>query len=121
MTDTYCRPQRRPREELTVLTVEHVEVPVPVRPEHELPLLPLPLQVGEHRNLDGVVVVAVVGRELEVPDQLARGRVESDDGVGVEVVAEATPADSRPAAAGPRNPCLGGVVSPTIPDAQGSS
>ena len=67
--------------------VHAVEEPVPVGPVHQLSRLALPPRVDEHGDLYGVVVVRVVGSELEVPLQLPRIHVERHDAVREEVVA----------------------------------
>ena len=76
-------------EELAGRAIEHVHHAVAVGPEHHLARLALPLDVGEHRHLRGVVVELVVRRELVVPLQLAGVDVERDDAVAIEVVAPA--------------------------------
>jgi len=43
--------------------------------------------VDEHIGLGGIAIFEVVGRELVIPFDLARFRVEREDAIGVEVVA----------------------------------
>ena len=79
--------ERRAEEETAVRAIEHVEKSVAVRPEHRLGRRAAPVEIGQHGDLDGVVVVGVVRRELEVPLQLSGIRIERHDAVGVEIVA----------------------------------
>ena len=72
--------------ELSGHAIEHVEEPVAVGPQHQLARPALPLHVDEHRNLRGVPVVLVAGRELVVPLQFSRVGVERDHAVGIQVV-----------------------------------
>ena len=102
-----------------VVAVEHVHHAVAVRPQHHLARTALPLDVGEHRHLRGVVVQLVVRRELVVPLQLAGVGVERDDAVAVQVVAEpraAVPVGRRIAGAEEHEVRLG-VVGAGVPDA----
>src|SRR5690606_22168588 len=62
--------ERLSQQELAVRSVEHVEEAVAVAPQHELARASVPVAVGEHGDLHGVVVPDVVGRELEVPTEL---------------------------------------------------
>ena len=62
---------------------------VAIRPQHHFGGLALPVQVHQHRDLNRVVIVGVVRRELEMPLERAGVRVECDHRVGVQVVAGA--------------------------------
>ena len=53
--------ERLAEQELAGLAIEHVEEAVAVRPHHRLGGAPLPGDVGEHRHLHRVVVVASCG------------------------------------------------------------
>ena len=81
------------REELAGRAIEHVEEAVAVGLHQQLARLPLPVDVDERRRFLRVVVPDIVRRELEVPLQLSRLRIEREDRIGVEVVAEAIVAD----------------------------
>ena len=94
--------ERRARQEPAGRAIEHVEEAVAIGPQHHLRRRAAPVHVDEHRHLHRVVVVAVVGRELVVPLQLAGVGVERDDRVGIEVVA---------------GPLIGIPVGPRIADA----
>ena len=76
-------------QELAADAVEDIEEAVAVGPEHHFARLSLPVDVGEHRDLHGVPIELVVGRELVVPFQLAGVGVEGDHRVGIQVVAGA--------------------------------
>ena len=78
----------RAEQELAVGAIEHVEEAVAVGLHQQLARLALPRRVDQRRRLLRVVVPHVVRRELEVPLQRAGLRVERDDRIGVEVVAE---------------------------------
>ncbi len=69
--------------------IKDVEEAVAIAPEHGLAGAAFPFEVGEDGDLGGVEIEAVVGRELEVPFELAGVRIEGNDAVGVEVVAGA--------------------------------
>src|ERR1700722_89615 len=59
------------RQEFPIRTIEHVNVTITVCLENELSRLALIFHVYQHRGLYRVVVVKLVGRELEVPLELA--------------------------------------------------
>ena len=67
--------------------IEHVEVPVAIGVQQQLPRLSAPHPIDEHHVLGRIPVVPVVRRELVVPLALAGVGIERDDGIGEEVVA----------------------------------
>ena len=88
---TYCFPSRS-----AVGPVEHVEVAVAIRLHEQLAGLALPGDIDECRWLHRVVVPHIVRREPKMPLQLSRLRIERDDGVRGQVVAEPIVADGYP-------------------------
>ena len=83
----------RAEQKLAIRPIEHVEKAVAVGLHQELARLTLPDGVHERRRLLRVVVPDVVRRELEMPLQRAGLRIERDDRVGVQVVAQPVVAD----------------------------
>ena len=75
------------QQELARQPVEDIEEAVAIAVEQELARPAAKLDVDEHRRLGRVPVVQVVRRELEMPLQFARVRVEREDGIRVQVVA----------------------------------
>ena len=67
--------------------VEDIEDAVAIGPHHDFARLALPVDVGQHRDLCGVVVEFIVRRELVMPLQLSRVGIQRDDGAGIEIVA----------------------------------
>ena len=61
-------------------------MPVAIGVHQQLSVLPAPRAVDQHHVLHRVPIVPVVWRKLIVPLHLSGVRVESDDGVGEEVV-----------------------------------
>ena len=115
-------------QELARFAVEDIVEGVAVGEQDELALLAAHHAFHEHRNLRGVPVVDVVGRELEMPAELAAVRVERQQRIGVQVVAFADfPVPVRAGVAGsPINevqlrvvgagdPGRGGAAFPTVP------
>src|ERR1700722_5146655 len=113
--------------ELTISPVEYVKEAVPVGPQHHFPPAPVPIHVGENRDLRGIPVGGVVGRELEMPLQFSGICIESHDGAAIQVVSGTRvgiPVWSRVASApinrievgvkGTRAPATGRAVLPGI-------
>src|SRR5262249_21721787 len=67
--------------------VEHIVEAVAVGIHQQLALLAAPGAIDQNRNLAGVPVVHVVRGELEVPLDLACGRVEGKETARVKIVA----------------------------------
>jgi hypothetical protein len=82
--------ERLRRHEASGHTIEHVVEAVLVGEEEEFPVHTGKLRVDQGGNLDGIVIVGIMGRELEMPHDLAAGCLERDDRIGVEVVARPT-------------------------------
>src|SRR2546422_9418598 len=75
------------QQNLAVGAVEHIEEPVPIRMEHELPLLPSIARIDQNTRLGGVIRVNVVRSELVIPFQLAGVGIHSEDAFREEVIA----------------------------------
>ncbi len=67
--------------------VQHIEIAVAIRPQHGFEGRAFPRDVGEYRDLDGIVIVFVVRRELIMPLELAGIGIQRNHRAGVEVVA----------------------------------
>src|SRR5262249_31532684 len=74
------------RYELTVRTIDHVEVTVLVRLHDDLAVAIVDSNIREHQMLNGVVVPFIAGRALIVPLQLTGVGIDGDDGGDVEIV-----------------------------------
>src|SRR5262249_15012128 len=76
--------------------------------------------ICQYRYLSGVVVHLIVGRELVVPLQLARVRIEGDHAVRIEIVTQAdrTIAIGRRIARSPEGQIRFWVVSSGVPDSR---
>src|SRR4029077_19390158 len=74
------------QQELSGLSVQHVEKRVAVAPVHELPLPAAKFGIYQHGNLHGIPVVNVMRRELKVPFQLARVCVEGNHTQRIKIV-----------------------------------
>lgn len=70
-------------EELAIGSVENVEKTVAVSLHEQMAGLPLLLQIHQHRGFVCVVVIDIVGRELEVPFELSGVGIEGEDARGV--------------------------------------
>ena len=81
------RHEGRPREELAVRPIEHVEVAVAIGVHQQLPRLAVEGAIDEHHVLVRVPVVRVVRRELVVPLACAGRRIERDHRTAEQVVA----------------------------------
>src|SRR4051812_13003861 len=66
------------QQKLSRLPVEHVKEPIPIGPQHHLPGLALPVNVGQHGDLRRIPVILITRRELEVPFQLSGIGIERD-------------------------------------------
>src|SRR5262249_22386250 len=80
--------ERLPFHELAGNAIYDVEIPVAVRPEHDLTGPALPIDLGEHGSLRGIPVELVMRRKLVVPLEFAVIGIECDDGAAVKIVAE---------------------------------
>src|SRR4029077_7518626 len=60
---------------------------VSISPEHHLAGAAVPTHIGENGDLNGVIIVGVVRRELKIPLQLSGIGIESQNAIGVEVIA----------------------------------
>ena len=74
-------------EELSVRAIEDIKEPVTIRPHHELARAAVPIRIDQNGDLRRIVIVRIVGRELKKPLELAGIGSESDDGIGVKVIA----------------------------------
>ena len=79
--------ERLPHQELPGVTIQRVHQSIAIGPQHDLHVGAVPIHVDQDRHLHRVVVVGVIGGELEVPAQFAGVGIERDDRVGVEIVA----------------------------------
>ena len=79
--------ERLAQQEFSGRAIEHIVVAVAIRPQQRLQRRALQCDVREHRHLYGVVVVAIVRRELVVPPQPPGVGVERHDRGRVKVVA----------------------------------
>ena len=73
---------------LQVLTrgaVQHVIETISVGPQHHRRMRAFPFHVGQHGYLHRIIVVVIVWRELEIPLQLARIRIQRDNGIAIEI------------------------------------
>ena len=76
-------------QKLAGVAVEHVEECVAIGVQHQCRILPWNLASDQHRRFGGVPIVRVVRRELEIPLQLSRLRIERQDAARVKIVARA--------------------------------
>src|SRR5581483_3639017 len=74
-------------EKLSIRTIENVEISVSVRFNQQLARLSLVIGVNQNGGFGGIVVEQVMRGELEIPLQRAGVRIESQDAVGIKVVA----------------------------------
>ena len=81
--------ERLALQELPGGAIQRVHDAVAIGPQHHLARTALPLDIGQHRNLRGVPVHVVVRRELVIPLELSRVRVERHHRAGVQIVARA--------------------------------
>ena len=79
--------ERLGEKQLSVRAIEHVEESVAIGLDHQLARLTLPVGVDQHRRFRGVPIPKIVRRELVIPLELSGLGVESQDAVGVKVVA----------------------------------
>src|SRR5947209_18757828 len=70
-----------------IRAIKHVEIAITIGMEQKLALLALKLGINEHWRFLGVAIVGIVRRELEVPFERTRGRIQREDAVGKEIVA----------------------------------
>ena len=68
--------------------IDHIKHSAAVRPQHDLAGAALPIDVGEDWNLGRIPIELVMRRELVIPLELARIRVESDHRAAIEIVTE---------------------------------
>jgi len=71
----------------SVGAVENKEVPVPRSLHEHLLLLAVKISVDQNWSFDGIPIVRIVRRSLERPHQLARLRIQRDDGARVKIIA----------------------------------
>src|SRR5204862_5241200 len=74
------------QQNLAVGAVEDIEEPIPIRMEHELPLLPSIACIDQDAGLGGIIRVNVVRSELVIPFQLSGVRLHSEYSYRVEVI-----------------------------------
>ena len=67
--------------------IENVEKAVAIGLEEEFAGVAIEIRVEEHGNFSGVPIVKIEGRELEMPLEFSSVGVESEDAIGVEVIA----------------------------------
>ena len=77
------------QQQLPIRAIEDVEEPVAVGLHDQLAALAFPAGVDHHRRLCRVPVPEIVRGELVVPLQLAAGRIEREEAVRIQVVADA--------------------------------
>ncbi len=76
-------------QQLAVGAVQHIEEPVPIRMQQQLPRLSAIFGIDQDRGLGCVAVCRIVRRELEVPFQCAGLGVEGEYAIGEEIIARA--------------------------------
>ncbi len=79
--------ERTPDEHLPVGAIEHVEEAVAIGLQQQLARLPLERRIHQNERLFGIPVPQIVGRELEMPAELAGLRIQREHGIGIQVVA----------------------------------
>src|SRR5579871_438114 len=80
--------ERLAHEELTAGPIQNVEQAIAIGPHHHLARLALILDISQNRNLRRVIIHGVVRRELVIPLQLPRIRIESHHRIAIQVVAQ---------------------------------
>src|SRR5207249_7208755 len=84
----------RGAQEFSVDAVEDVKKTIAVGLNQQMPRAPVERHVHHDGRLRGVVVEQVVGRELEVPLQLAGVRIEGQNAIRIKVVAGTSVTDA---------------------------
>src|SRR5262249_40410409 len=111
------------QQEFAAVSVQQIVEAVTSRPRHQAALLASEWAIKQHRNLRGVPIMRVVGRELVIPLELAGIGIEGEHGARVEVVTGAEiPVVVRPWIAGaPEHGVRDGVIGTGVPgrDASG--